>query len=172
MRRAFKTTTGAWLALAIGQLASPTASQAAPFQVNGQTYDIIAVTATFDGLKPLLERQVWWNDASLAVDFAAEVRDFFGIPNDDIYGPYFVFTEQSRFGPNFFTTASFQDASGGFFTEDFGEVINDYIGEKDRSYLFPIATPIAAIPLPTSGAIFLLGLGSIVGLRRRSPART
>ena len=167
MKKVVKEISGVFLAFSVGQSAFPTASYAAPFQINGQNYDIVAVTATFDGLKPLLEKQVWWDNEGLALDFAEEVRGFFGIPNMDFQGPYFAYTEDSPFGSNTFLTATFQDVTGGSDPDGPVDFLSGYPGIKNDLYLFPVATPIAAIPLPASGVMLLMGLAGVGSLRRR-----
>ena len=167
MKKIVKAITGVFLTFAAGQSLFSATSHAAPFQVNGQNYDIVAVTATFDGLKPLLEKQVWWNDKDLALDFAKEVRGFFGVPNMNFQGPYFAYTEDSPFASNTFLSATFQDVTSGSDPDGPVDFLPDYPGFKDDLYLFPVATSIAAIPLPGSGVMLLMGLAGVASLRRR-----
>ena len=164
MKKVIRAITGISLAFVVGQSVFPTASHAAPFQVGEQNYDIVAVTATFDGLKPLLEKQVWWDNEKLAREFALVVKGSFGFPNMDIQGPYFAYAERDEFT---FLTSTFQDITSGNSPLEPGELLSGWFIQKDKPYLFPVATPIAAIPLPASGVMLLMGLAGVVSLRRR-----
>ena len=163
MKKVIRAITGISLAFVVGQSVFPTASHAAPFQVGEQSYDIVAVTATFDGLEPLLRKQVWWGDEKLAGDFASVVEGSLGTPNMAFQGPYFAYAE-SEFS---FFTATFQDVGGSGSVIPVTDILTDFFASKDKPYLFPVATPIAAIPLPTSGVLLLMVLASVASLRRR-----
>lgn len=83
-------------AVASAMVAAP--AEAALFTVGGTQYEITTVTGSFDSLESTLMNQVWWNNQTLAVDFASVVEDDLGLPGttlatpDNDLGPFFAYT--------------------------------------------------------------------------------
>lgn len=151
--------------LAVALTVTGTASHAVPVTVSGTNYEVVAVTSSFNNLGPILKSQVWWNDVSLAEEFSFEVGFSLGIPNADFQGPYFAYANDTS--RNVFFTATFQAFNGLNSTGSDIEVLADYFASSDQDFLFPLAVPISAIPLPAGGLMLLMALIGVVSLRRQ-----
>jgi hypothetical protein len=96
------------------------ATPASAFVVNvgGQNYDVKTVFGTFAANQTLLESQQWWNDSTLAEDFAAAINSQLGSGNAGIWGPFFAYEttspgpdDPSIYNPDYLVSAKTWQAS-------------------------------------------------------------
>jgi len=124
--------------------------------VGGVKYDVTTFTGTYKdnaskfgapangGMMP------WWNNSSLASNFATAVAGGFGSPNPATLGPFFAYECSTGCIATIFTQA-WNGTSSSFNTAG-----------ANQSRVYAIATYI-----PTPGPLPLLGAGAAFGFSRR-----
>ena len=139
-----------WL-ICCSQIANATLIVSVP---QGDFHVMATLSGTFDELETQLDDQPWWGDLGLAEVIAAEVADYFGLPNDSSeLAPFFATARTS--GGDGFVGCAYQFS---------GNVIcPDALQRADRSFVFATGSRI-----PEPATITLMGLGLAgVGFSRR-----
>jgi len=73
-------------------LLSPMAANADPITTSVGDYDVSIVVGTFTDLSAQLMSQVWWDDVTLALEFADLTSDLLGLPHfSGGVGPWFAY---------------------------------------------------------------------------------
>jgi len=127
--------------------------------VGGVKYDVTTFTGTYNdnaskfgapangGMMP------WWNNSSLASNFATAVAGGFGSPNPPTLGPFFAFV----------CSASAPDCTDEIYSQAWNGTSSSFnTAGVTRSRVYAIATYI-----PTPGPLPLLGAGAAFGFSRR-----
>ena len=140
---------------------APANSKADAFvTVGGTEYDVTATPSeTFSSAATVLEAQPWWNNQSLATDFATALGNALGTPNID-QTPTFAFNLESN------GTVDNVDYFGGVLTlwTSGNGAINETI-----PFVFATAT-VATAPETSTISLLLVGLGSlglVMAMRKR-----
>ncbi|MEM7304795.1 MAG: hypothetical protein AAF372_04645 [Pseudomonadota bacterium] len=144
--------------LALTFLVFTTSSHALIVNTSVGVFDVTAVEGSFSEFESLLTVQPWWDNSSLAIEFAVESATAgIGYPNNTergIEGPWFAFEIQDTVITNV----------GVCKLESMDCVSTIQANTINRSGIYAIATP---IPLPAAAWLFITGVfGLAFNLRK------
>ena len=120
----------------------------------------------------LLRSQVWWENTSLAEEFAELVGTEFGTPNlDGKHAPFFWVTDMDTGGPCF--TYFGERYAGVVWDQGSGASVPVCVGtQPEGPFTFAVATPVTAVPEPSMAGLLCLGVaGLFLSSRRRSAVK-
>lgn len=128
-------------------------------------YEVSTLLTDFLSAEAILTSQVWWEDVTLAEEFAALTSTAFGTPNFGIYAPFFWYTTTDSVGP----CAGIGERYAGVFWNDRQGRVSPVCAANapNGPYTFAIAERVVtAVPEPS--ALALVGLGTFgLGLASR-----
>ena len=150
---------------------------AIPITTTVGDYDITTITGTFEDVLGQIDDQVWWNNQTLASEFAGLVQDTLGILNPFDFGPLFAYSWFDTNGDGLFRTdgdsysysawcvdpSPFGCGAGrvGSFTAS-----RQVDGPNTEQRVWAIGRQ-TSVPLPGTLALFGLGLAGLGWSRRK-----
>lgn len=157
----------ACLSALLVMLLTPVASHAIPIDTSIGRYEVTTVLTGFNEAESLLKSQVWWENVSLAEEFAALVGDAFGTPNLGLYSPFFWVSDMDTTGP----CAGIGERYSGVFWDGRAGRVSPVCAASAPvgPFTFAVANPIA-VAEPATWALLLLGIIGLCAGRARRPA--
>lgn len=153
----------------IAALILPLQSQAVLISTSIGDYEVTTILTGFNDSEALLKSQVWWEDRTLAEEFAGLVTDLFGTPNLGIYAPFFWYTDTDTIGP----CAGINEPYAGIFWDHRANRTSPVCAATAPRGPFTFAVAQAvSVPEPTSATLFGLGIAGLVLAARRRKTNT
>ena len=132
--------------------------------MNGKEWSISLTTlGPITDIPALLSSQEWYGSSSAAIDFATALGAQEGAHNGNL-GPYFLWGARGvsgRTGLNPIYVVSLRASE-----TDGSLVVDTQTVESSEAHVFAIASAVAPVPLPATGALLLAGIGGLAALRR------
>lgn len=151
---------------ALVSVLAPLNSNAALVESSVGRYDVTTILTSFRASETVLKSQVWWENMSLAGEFATLVGTTFGTPNLGIYAPFFWYTDTDTTGP----CAGIGEPFAGMFWDHRAGRASPVCAASapNGPFTFAIARSVTE---PATVALLVLGFAAAGYARRRRGAR-
>ena len=144
----------------VATICLPASAHAVIISTSIGDYEVSTVLTDFASYEAVFESQVWWEDVSLAEEFAALTNTAFGTPNFGIYTPFFWYTSTDMTGP----CAGIGEPYAGVFWDNRAGRVSPVCAASapNGPFTFAIAEAVyASVPEPSVLALFALGVAGI-----------